>query len=147
MNIAVNSLHRVESIKRLEDELSTLPVSERCNPGVEHCFAPGAYARTMLIPKGSLIVGKMHKHSHLNIISFGDVCVATYEGVKHYIGHNVLTSPVGVKRVVYTNEDTMWTTIHLTSETDLEKIEDDVIVDSDDTEFLEEMSILLGGKV
>lgn len=97
---------------------------------VDHYFAPGVYARQMFLPKDSAIIGKIHKHAHLNIISFGHVIVATEEGNKELIGPNTFTSPAGVKRAVTVIEDTLWTTIHLTQETDLEKIEDEVIAKS-----------------
>ncbi|NBR01299.1 MAG: hypothetical protein EBT97_12810, partial [Actinobacteria bacterium] len=41
-----------------------------------HAFAPGAYARTIFIPAGTLVVGKIHKHAHLNILIRGRVSVA-----------------------------------------------------------------------
>ncbi len=33
-------------------------------------------------------------------------------------------SKVGTKRAVYAEEDTIWTTIHITNETDTDKVED-----------------------
>jgi len=97
---------------------------------VEHNHAPGAYSRTMRLPAGYVIIGKIHKHAHLNIISYGHVMVATEEGAKELKGPLVFTSPAGVKRAVTVLEDTMWTTIHVTDETELDKIEDDVIAKS-----------------
>ena len=45
---------------------------------VKHYFSPKdekygccTYAREMFIPKGTLIIGKIHRHQHLNIISKG----------------------------------------------------------------------------
>jgi len=97
---------------------------------VDHFFAPGVYARSMRLPAGYVIIGKIHKHAHLNIISYGHVMVATEEGAKELKGPLIFTSPAGVKRAVTVLEDTMWTTIHVTEETELEKIEDDVIAKS-----------------
>lgn len=101
-------------------------------PGVEmplqHVFAPGAYARTIFIPAGSVIVGKIHKHQHLNILSMGHVTVYTEGGGEEDLhGPLTMVSPPGTKRAVYAHTDTVWTTIHLTNETDLEKIEEHVI--------------------
>jgi hypothetical protein len=143
--LSVNELHRQENIFKLQSELMSWPEELKSMPPVEHCFAPGSYARTMFIPKGHLIIGKVHRHSHLNIISYGDVSVATFDGVDRFAGHNVFTSLEGVKRVVFANEDTMWTTIHITSETDLEKIEEEVIMPSDDVEFLNQMKTIIDG--
>ena len=95
---------------------------------LQHVFAPGAYARTMRIPAGTVIVGKIHKHAHLNILSQGTVCVMTEtEGDRELTGPLTMVSPPGTKRAVYAVTDAVWTTIHLTNSTDLEEIEAEVI--------------------
>lgn len=95
---------------------------------LQHVFAPGAYARTMRIPAGTVIVGKIHKHAHLNILSQGTVCVMTEtEGDRQLTGPLTMVSPPGTKRAVYAVTDAVWTTIHLTNSTDLEEIEAEVI--------------------
>lgn len=89
-----------------------------------------AYAREMLIPKGTLIIGKIHRHQHLNFISQGEVIVATEFGNKHLKAPCTFVSEVGLKRAVYALEDTLWTTVHLTehgSEEKLGMIEEEVI--------------------
>jgi hypothetical protein len=95
-----------------------------------HAFAPGAYARTIFIPAGTLVVGKIHKHAHLNILIRGRVSVATEEGPMELEAPRVMTSKAGTKRVVYTHEPTLWTTIHLTEKTDIAEIEDEIIAKS-----------------
>ena len=97
---------------------------------VRHLFAPGAYAREMTIPKGTVIIGKIHKHAHLNFISAGKVRVVTEHGSHELTAPHTFVSEVGTKRVVYALEETIWTTVHVTNETDLEKIEDYVIAKS-----------------
>ena len=95
-----------------------------------HLFAPGAYGRCIFIPRDTLVVGKIHKHAHLNFLMKGKVTVATEEGPVQYEGPLMMVSKAGTKRVVYTHEDTTWATVHLTNETDLEKIEDEIIAKS-----------------
>lgn len=95
---------------------------------VEHTFAPGLYARQMTIPKGGLIIGKIHRHAHINIISKGRVWVVTEFSKEELIGPVTFVSQPGTKRVVVAQEDTIWTTFHPTDETDLEKIEENIIV-------------------
>jgi hypothetical protein len=120
--------------KMIEDGVieSTL---EDCT--VKHYFSPKdekygccTYAREMFIPKGTLIIGKIHRHQHLNIISKGKVVVYTEFGEKHLEGPVTFISEIGLKRSVYALEDTLWTTIHLTefvNEENLSKIEEEVI--------------------
>jgi hypothetical protein len=80
---------------------------------LQHVFAPGAYARTMRIPAGTTIVGKIHKHAHLNILSQGTVCVMTEtEGDRELTGPLTMVSPPGTKRAVYAVTEAVWTTVH-----------------------------------
>lgn len=95
---------------------------------LQHVFAPGAVARTMFIPAGTVIVGKIHKHAHLNILSMGRVCVVTEAGGREFLeGPLTMVSPAGTKRAVESITDAVWTTIHLTDKTDLDEIEAEVI--------------------
>jgi hypothetical protein len=97
---------------------------------VRHWFAPGMYAREVTIPAGVCLTGKIHKFPHLNIISAGDISVLTEEGVKRIKAPFTLLSPAGVKRVGYAHTETVWTTIHATTETDLAKLEEHFIAPS-----------------
>lgn len=108
------------------------------NCPVRHIFAPGAYAREMLIPAGTVIIGKIHKHAHLNFITRGRAKVATEFGPMEITAPCTFVSQPGTKRVVHALEDVLWTTVHITEETDLEKIEDYVIAKDYEelTEFL-----------
>ena len=61
------------------------PTLEDCT--LTHYFAPvdkkygcGTYARQMFIPKGTVIIGKIHRYQHLNFIMKGKVSVATEFG-------------------------------------------------------------------
>jgi hypothetical protein len=117
-----------EKLYALQKSIGDLP---EIDCPLQHVFAPGAYARTIFIPQNGTLVGKIHKHAHLNILSMGMVSVLTESGgVEHLQGPVTMVSPPGTKRAVYAHTDVVWTTIHLTTETDLEKIEDEVIAKS-----------------
>ena len=95
-----------------------------------HYFAHGLYAREITIPKGTLLTGKIHLSEHLNVISKGDISVMTDEGVKRIVAPATIISKPGIKRIGYAHEDTVWTTIHACSETDVEKIEAALVCDT-----------------
>lgn len=95
-----------------------------------HYFAKGIYAREIFIPKGVLLTGKIHKTEHLNIVSQGKIAVVTEFGQKIIEAPCTLVSEPGTKRAGLALEDTVWTTIHGTNETDLEKLELELIADS-----------------
>lgn len=106
---------------------------------VKHHFTNnGLYAREMIIPKGMLITGRVKKHEHISVLSAGFVTEVTEAGVQHIKAPYTMVSLPGTKRVVLAHETTVWTTIHATKETDLAKVEADLIVCSD-----EEYSALL----
>lgn len=97
---------------------------------VRHHFAPGLYAREMTLPKGGVIVGKIHRHAHVNTISKGRVWVVTEFAKEELVGPVTFVSIPGSKRVVVAQEETIWTTYHPTTETDLARIEEQVIAPS-----------------
>ena len=145
MNELQNTLDKVkfrEDILKIQDGLVQLiqegaieSTLEQCT--LKHYFSPKdekygccTYAREMFIPKGTLIIGKIHRHQHLNIISKGKVKVFTEFGEKYLEGPCTFVSEIGLKRSVYAEEDTLWTTIHMTEfvgEENLDKIEQEVI--------------------
>ena len=95
-----------------------------------HKFVDGIYVREIFMPKGTVCVGKIHKHRHPNFLMKGRVTVVTEEGgVEQLTAPLSMISPAGTQRAVYVHEDTIWITVHSNpdNETDLEKIEDFVI--------------------
>jgi len=109
-----------EMLERFESEMFKLGTIEI---PVKHHFSQGVYAREITIPKGTVLTGKIHKYSQLNILSKGDISVLTEEGIKRVQAPFTIVSPPGTKRVAYAHEESVWTTVHGTDETDLEKIE------------------------
>lgn len=127
-------MHKEIEDGNLEDNLDDCILTHYFTDKSEE-FGCHVYARQMLIPKGTTIVGKIHKHAHLNFIMQGAVTVSTEHGRKRIEAPATFISEVGLKRAVYAEEDTIWTTIHLTSygkEEDLGKIEGEVIAPSYD---------------
>lgn len=124
--------------KALKDSISNgemESLAHECT--LKHHFSPVdenygccAYAREIFLPKGSLVIGKIHRHQHLNFIQKGKVSVATEFGLKYFEAPCIFVSEEGLKRVVIAEEDTIWVTVHMTKHTgeeNLDKIEDEVI--------------------
>ena len=91
---------------------------------ISHHFAQGVYARSGLVKKGSAFVGRVHLQSQINIISSGSVTVLTEQGTVHLIGPCIWVSPAGAQRAARIHEDTYWSTIIGTNETDPQVIFD-----------------------
>ena len=90
---------------------------------LRHFFSPGVYAREMTVPAGVVLTGKIHKYAQLNILSKGEVSVLLEDGVKRIKAPFTIVAPAGAKRVFYAHEESVWTVILATEETDVEKIE------------------------
>lgn len=99
---------------------------------VVHRFSPGCYLREIFMPAGSKVIGKIHATEHFNILLTGSVTVITAEGMEHIKAPYTFTSKAGVQKVVVVHEDCTWQTVHVTNELNIEKIEEEVIVESYD---------------
>jgi hypothetical protein len=141
---ALDGMTMREKIAAITAEIYKLPFSGRTHPGAElerlevppvkHHFSPGIYAREMLIPKGMLLVGKIHKYPQLNIMSRGDLSVLTDNGIERLqVTDRPITvvSPGGTQRIAFAHEDTVWTTVLATEETDIAKLEEHFVIDND----------------
>ena len=98
---------------------------------VRHHFTNnGLYAREMIIPKGTLITGRIKKHEHISVLSAGFVTEVTEAGIQHIRAPYTMVSLPGTKRAVLAHEETVWVTIHLTTKKDLVDIEEELIANS-----------------
>ncbi len=97
-----------------------------------HSFQDGIYTRSIFLPAGSILVGKLHKHSHPNSILQGCVTVVTEQGgVETLHAPCKMISPAATKRAIYVHTDTIWVVEHEVGPLrDLDDIEDAVIAKS-----------------
>lgn len=138
----MTKLTQKDSLRVLQTALAEMP---QVDCPVKHVFSKGVYTREMLIPKDTVIIGKTHKTQHLNFILQGSVRVALDDYVIEMQAPYYFVSNAGVKKAVYAYEDTIWVTIHPTSETDITKLEEELI-EQEPPELLEKLkATLLGG--
>lgn len=139
---------RRERILVLEDAMKQLPASydmKEFNEGkVHHHFATGVYGRELFIPKGNVIVSKIHKAKTFNVIASGRIAViCPHKGYNVYEGPHCFVSEPFTKRVVIALEDTLWITSHgYTGSEDLDKVEDEIIAKD-----FSEAPLLTGGNL
>lgn len=126
---AEEEMKRMIADGEIEDKLGDCVVTHHFSP-VDPEYGCCTYGRQMFIPKGTAIIGKIHRHQHLNFIMQGQVSVATEFGKQYFTAPCVFVSEVGLKRAVLAEEDTIWVTVHITKhygEENLDKIEEEVI--------------------
>jgi len=124
--------------QQMQDAVENGTLQSRMNEcTLVHRFVPidekykcAVYAREIFIPKGTVVIGKIHRHAHLNFLLEGSVSVNTEFGKQHMEAPCTFVSQPGLKRAVVAETDVRWTTVHLTShqsEARLEEIEHEVI--------------------
>lgn len=112
------------SINALESELSQLPQVEF---EVKHYFLPGIYVRELHAKAGTMLVGKLHKKDHIMMLQSGKIKVVSEQLTSVLTAPCTIECKAGAKRAAYIIEDTVWITIHPSNETDLDKLEAELI--------------------
>lgn len=116
-----------DKILELEDKIAAMPQIEG---KVDHLFSDGLYARTLYIPAGAVLTGKVHKRDHINFLMKGTIRVMTDEGMKLLEAPQIISSKKGIKRAGFAITDTEWTTVHATTATDVATVEDEIAEES-----------------
>lgn len=103
-------------------------VMEQAECPLRHFFAPGVYLREITMPCGAIVIGKIHKTEHFNLIERGVVSIIHDDGsTETFHAPHLFVSKPGVQKVLYIHEETIWRTIHVTEERDLERLEAQLI--------------------
>ena len=144
-----------KGIMKVEENMKNHPnglkgeALQKLNP-LKHSFADGCYIREIFNPKGELLVTKIHKVAHPFFLMKGDMTILMEDGIKRIKAPHYGLTPAGTKRLIYCHEDCVFVTVHATNETDLEKIEEEVIakdfseVDKNEIDnFMKEVEVIL----
>lgn len=110
--------------KKLDKLDAAILAEKQVEMPLTHRFARGVYAREAFIPKGTVVTGRVHKYSQINILLKGEISILTENGLERLSAPVTIVSPPGTKRAAYAHEDVIWTTICGTGHTDLETMED-----------------------
>jgi len=115
------------AIETLEEKLLSLP---QIDVPLWHLFAPGVYVRVVKMPKGSFIIGHQHTTRHLNFVMSGRATVGMGTEVTEMVAPLIFVSEIGVRKVLQIHEEMLWATVHPTEETNLQKLEEQLIIKS-----------------
>ena len=94
----------------------------------KHYFADGIYGRELFRPAGAFIIGKMHAKSGLYVLADGELTVWNDSGAQRIKAPHVLVTKPGTKRMSYAHTDATVIVFHATTETDLDKVEAELII-------------------
>ena len=99
---------------------------------IKHHFSAGVYAKEARIPAGQVLVQHKHKFSHLSILASGSIELLTDEGRTIIHAPACLTIEADKHHGVKAITDVVWYCIHATECTDVDQIDELLIVASDD---------------
>jgi hypothetical protein len=133
--------------KEIDDRLDKLEVQLSQQPQIDcpllHYFTPGLYIREIFMPTGALIISKIHNTEHPFVISKGSAYVKVNDWHWELLEapYTGITYP-GTRRVLYIEEDCVWTTFHPTDITPVDRSDEaiqqavdaieDVIIEKND---------------
>jgi len=116
----VNDVVTQDSIYQLQEIMKDFP---KADVVTRHHFSDGMYAREMVMPAGSIVVGALHKSKHLFSVVSGECEVSSVHErekiVAPYLGETV----PGTKRVIYSETGCTWIGFFPTKLTDIDEIE------------------------
>ena len=117
-------LGTMPDILRIEKEILQMP---QVTCPVEHYQIDGVYVRSMFIPAGTILTGKIHNFESIAILAKGRIRITN--GTDSYIiseGHIMVDKP-GVKRLGYAETDVIFITVHRTDNTEIDDIEKELV--------------------
>lgn len=107
----------VELEHAIRDQLAPVPYD------TIHTHAPGLYIRTVRMPAGAVATGRVHTTEHIFIVTKGEMTVASENDVQRVAAGFQCVSKPGTKRAVFCHTDVECSNVHITTETDLAKLE------------------------
>jgi hypothetical protein len=117
-------LGTMPDILRIEQEIREMP---QVTCPVEHYQVDGVYVRSMFIPAGTILTGKIHNFENIAILAQGTIRVSN--GTDSYIltAPHIMVDKPGVKRIGYAETDVTFITVHKTANTEIDDIEKELV--------------------
>lgn len=90
---------------------------------VQHYFGPSIYIREVVMPAGTVVVGKYHKHDHLCNMIEGHMIVVNEDGEQTEVVAPAVFMAKKGRKTAYILKTVRFQNIFSTDETDVEKLE------------------------
>jgi len=117
-------LGTMPEILQIEQEILKQPQVE-CP--VTHYNIEGVYVRSMFIPAGTILTGKIHNKENIVILSQGTIRVTNGTDAAILTAPHIMVDKPGVKRLGYAETDVTFITVHRTDNTEIEVIEKELV--------------------
>ena len=131
-------LGTMPDILLIEQEIGAMP---QVTLPVEHYQIDGVYVRSLFLPAGTLLTGKIHNFENIAILAQGTIRVSNGTDAYVLTAPRIIVDKPGVKRIGYAETDVTFITVHKTANTEIDDIEKELVSDT----FEEyEQQLLLG---
>ena len=115
-----------KQIQSIEDLMMALPTATT-EFDVEHYQIDGVYVRSLFIPAGMVLTGKIHNHEHIAILAQGTIRVHNGEEYKEISAPHICIEKAGIKRIGYALTDCTFINVIRTDLTDIADIENEAV--------------------
>jgi hypothetical protein len=119
----------IPEILRVEEEILKMP---QVDLPLQHFFLPGVCVRVMSLPAGTILTGKIHKHTHIAILAKGRLRIADGEHSAIVEAGYIAYGKAGIKRLGYAETDCVFINILATNIQDIDELETEMVVDTFD---------------
>ena len=132
-SMLMDALQQFSAAAVTQSQISHLAASMRDMPQLDvettHTHAPGIYVRTIHLPAGATLVGKVHATEHMFVLSEGTLLVATEHGVVELHAPYQAVCEAGTQRAGHCLTDVVCSNVHInpTNETDMVRLEEMLI--------------------
>lgn len=117
--------------QKVDSLLAQVQVMPQVECPEENFFGPNVYIKQVTMPAGSVIIGKSHKIEHIcNMISGRMILMDSNGDKKELVAPMTFVAPKG-RKVAYIVETVVFQNIFSTNETDLDKLENMIVDNSD----------------
>ena len=126
-------MSELASLGNLPEILAIEKVIKQMEQGyseTKHYQIEGVYVRSLFIPAGTLLTGKIHNKESIGILAQGTIRIAN--GTDSFIvsAPYITIDMPGIKRLGYAETDCTFITVHRTDATNIPDIEDDLVSDT-----------------
>jgi len=96
----------------------------------QHYQIKGVYARTMFVPAGMLVTGKIHNFESIGILAQGTMRITNGETSVLVSAPYIAVDKPGIKRLGYAETDCTFISVHRTDAEEINDIEDELVSDT-----------------
>ncbi len=134
------TLGNMPKILELEALMKAMP---QVDSPAEHYHLSGVYCRSLFIPKGCLLTGKIHNHESIGILAQGTLRITNGETSTVVTAPYITVDKPGIKRLGYAETDCTFITVHRSDKKTMEELEDELVSNTFD-EYEQKTQQLLG---